>query len=166
MIYIIEGSVFIENVEEFLQKLKKTSTEKNAVLQALDADKLAGEEHVRFAVEKAIRSFETKRNIANELAKEIMLYASGSRQISRAMKLGIHKGLNNIVLVAVGDNLHASVFSDLPEIEQKPVLRYDHSKKKALMDAFGITEEEIEAAGEEKIPLLVLERVALVDVIK
>lgn len=165
MIYIIEGSVFIENVEEFLQKLKKTGTEKNAVLQALDADRLAGEEHVRFAVEKAIRSFETKRNIANELAKEILLYASGSRQISRAMKLGIHNGSNNIVLVAVGDNLEASVFN-FAEIEQKPVLRYDISKKMLLMDAFGITGEEIEAAGEEKIPDLVIERVALVDVIK
>lgn len=166
MLYFIEGSVFIGNVEEFLQKLKKTSKENNAVLQALDADRLAGEEHVRFAVEKAIRSFETKRNIANELAKEILLYASGSRQISRAMKLGIHKGSNNLVLVAVGDNLEASVFSNLDEIEQKPVLRYDNSKKEALMEAFGITEEEIEAAGEEKIPDLVIERVALLDVIK
>lgn len=166
MIYFIEGSVFIEDVEEFLQKLKRTGKEKNAVLQALDANKLAGEEHVRFAVEKAIRSFENKRNIANELAKEILLYASGSRQISRAMKHGIHKGLNNLVLVAVGDNLEASVFSDFAEIEQKPVLRYDNSKKKALMEAFGITEEEIEAAGEEKIPHLVIERVALLDVIK
>jgi KEOPS complex subunit Cgi121 len=166
MIHIFEGSIFIENVEEFLQKLKKTAKEKNAVLQALDADKLAGEVHVKFAVEKAVRSFENKRNIAKELAKEIMLYASGSRQISRAMKLGIHKGLNNLVLVAVGDNLDASVFSDLAEIEQKPVLRYDNSKKKALMEAFGITEEEIKAAGEEKIPDLVIERVALLDVLK
>ena len=162
MIHIIEGKVPIDNVEEFLQKLKKISLEKNLTLQALDADKIAGEEHIRFAVEKAINSFKTGTNIANDLSKEIMLYAAGTRQINKAVKLGIHKGENNIVIVAVGD----SELSGFDEIRPEPVLAYRESKKEALMKAFGITNEELEAVGEEKIPDLVLERVALVDVIK
>jgi KEOPS complex subunit Cgi121 len=162
MIHILQGVVSIDNLEEFLQKLKKISMEKNLTLQALDADKIAGEEHIRFAVEKAINSFKTGTNIAHDLSKEIMLYAAGTRQISRAVGLGIHKGNNNIVLVAVGEE----ELWGFDEIRPEPVLAYRASKKEALMKAFGITNEELEAAGEEKIPELVLERVALVDVIK
>ncbi|MDP3104560.1 MAG: KEOPS complex subunit Cgi121 [Candidatus Methanoperedens sp.] len=162
MIHILEGKVSIDNVDEFLHKLKKISIENNLTIQALDADKIAGEEHIRFAVEKALNSFRTGTAIANDLSKEIMLYAAGTRQISRAVKLGIHKGENNIVLVAVGD----AKLSGFDEIRHEHVLAYNESKKEALMKAFGITNEELEAAGEEKLPELVLERVALVDVIK
>jgi KEOPS complex subunit Cgi121 len=163
MIRILEGIVFIDNVDEFLQKLKKLSKETDTTIAALDADKLAGEKHVRFAIEKAVRSFETRENIANDLAKEIMLYASGSRKITKAVKLGIHKGLNKVVLVAVGETPDLSGFD---EIKPEPLLAYDNSKKESIMETFGITNEEIQAAGEEKIPQLVIERVALLDVIK
>jgi KEOPS complex subunit Cgi121 len=162
MIQILEGKVSIDNVEAFLQMLNKISIEKNLTLQALDADKIAGEEHIRFAVEKAINSFRTGTAIANNLSKEIMLYAAGTRQINRAVKLGIHKGENNIVLVAVGD----AELSGFDEMRPEPVLAYDRSKKETLMKAFGITNEELEAVGEEKLPELVMERVALVDVVK
>ncbi len=162
MIRILEGTVYINNVEEFLSKLRRIGENKNMVIQAMDADKLAGERHVRFAVEKAINSFKTGRNIANELSKEIMLYAAGTRQINKAMKLGIHEGENNIAIVAVGENPDLSCIKITP----KPVLEYRESKKEALMEIFNITKKEIEAVGEDKIPELVLERVALVDVIK
>ncbi|MCX9010257.1 MAG: KEOPS complex subunit Cgi121 [Candidatus Methanoperedens sp.] len=162
-ITILEGTVFIDNIEDFLRKLKRISEEKKITIQVLDADKLAGERHIRFAVEKAANSFRTGTNIANDLAKEIMIYASGTRQISKAMKSGIHKGENNIVLVAIGQEPDLSEFS---EIMPKRVLEYNESKKESIMRAFNITKEEVEAAGGEKIPELVLERVALVDVSK
>jgi KEOPS complex subunit Cgi121 len=163
MIHILQGTVFIDNTEKFLGKIRKTSKDKNMVIQAFDADKLAGEEHIRFAVKKAINSFKTGRNIANDLAKEIMLYAAGTRQINRAMKLGVHNGKNNIVLVAIGVVIDLSAFN---EITPKPVLQYDSSKNDALLQIFNITEEELKAAGMDKIPELVIERVALVDVMK
>ncbi len=162
MLHILEGRVFIDDLDDFLQKLKKIGKEKNLTLQALDADKIAGEEHIKFAVEKAIDSFRSGTGIANDLAKEILLYAAGTRQIKRAVKLGIHKGENNIVLVVVGE----AETTGLDEIRPEPVLAYNEYKKEALMKAFGITDKELEAVGEEKLPELVLERVALVDVIK
>ncbi len=110
-----------------------------------------------------MNSFRKGTNIASDLAHEIILYAAGTRQISRAMKLGIHRGHNNIVLVTVGENAD---LSGLVEITPKPVLQYDQSKKEAILEVFSIAKEEIEAVGEEKIPELVLERVALVDVLK
>jgi len=92
-----------------------------------------------------------------------MLYAAGTRQINRAVKIGVHDGLNNIAIVAVGDMIDLSAFD---EITPCNVLQYSGLKNSALMDIFNITEEEIEAAGADKIPELVLERVALVDVMK
>ncbi|MCZ7393616.1 MAG: KEOPS complex subunit Cgi121 [Candidatus Methanoperedens sp.] len=162
MIKIFEGTIVIDDTEKFLQRLKRISKEKNIAIQALDADKLAGEEHIRFAVEKAINSFKNGRNIAKDLAKEIMLYAAGTRQINRAMRLGVHNRRNNIALVAVGEVVDFA----FNEITPKHVLQYDSSKNDALMDIFNITKEELQAVGEDKIPQLVLERVALVDVIK
>jgi KEOPS complex subunit Cgi121 len=166
MIQILEGTVFIENKELFLKKIKEikeTNAEKNLAIQAFDADKLAGKEHLTFAIEKAINSFKKGTNVANDLGKEIMLYAAGTRQINRAVKIGVHDGWNNIAIVAVGDLIDLSAFD---EITPNNVLKYSGSKNSVLMDIFNITEEEIEAAGADKIPELVLERVALVDVMK
>jgi KEOPS complex subunit Cgi121 len=163
MIQILEGTVFIENKELFLKKIKEISTGKNLAIQALDADKLAGKEHLIFAIEKALDSFRKGTNIANDLAKEIMLYAAGTRQINRALKIGVHDALNNLAIVAVGEMIDLSVFDGVTPCN---VLQYRGSKNSALMDIFNITEEEIQASGADKIPELVLERVALVDVMK
>jgi len=162
MIHILQGTIFIEDIEIFLMKIKEIRKEKDIVILALDADKLAGKDHLMFAIEKAMNSFKTGRNIANDLGKEIMLYAAGTRQINRAMKIGVHNGKNNIVLVAIGEDVDPLVFDIMP----KDVLQYEGAKNRALMDIFNITDEEIKAAGIDKIPELVLERVALVDVLK
>lgn len=166
MIQILEGTVFLENKELFLKKIKEIKEKnagKNLAIQAFDADKLAGKEHLTFAIAKAQDSFNKGKNIANDLAKEIMLYAAGTRQINKAVKIGVHDGLNDIAIVAVGDMIDLSVFD---EIRPHNVLQYSRSKDSALMGIFNITEEEIEAAGADKIQELVLERVALVDVMK
>lgn len=163
MIRILEGTIFIEDIEMFLVKIKEIMKSEDVVILALDADKLAGEKHLMFAIEKAMNSFRTGRNIANDIGKEIMLYAAGTRQINRAMKIGVHKGKNNIALVGIGKDIDLTGFD---EITPGNVLQYDGSKDQVLMDMFNITEEEIKAVGADKIPELVLERVALVDVSK
>lgn len=162
---MISGTLDIPDVGEFLKFLNDIARKHSVVVQALDADKLAGERHLRFAVEKAIRSFELGRNIATSLEMEILLYAAGTRQIGRALDMGVRKGRNNIAIVVVGDGNNA--YSGIKErIIEAPVLEYTKDKRDALMEFFGITDLEVRAAGEEKIPELVLERVALVDVIK
>jgi len=107
--------------------------------------------------------FQIWQNIANDLGKEIMLYASGTRQINRAMKIGVHNGMNNIALVCIGEDIDLSEFDD---ITHGNVLQYDISKESGLMDIFNNNGEEARCAGEDKIPELVIERVALVDVLK
>jgi len=163
MIRILEGSVTVDNVDEFLRIVREEGSKTNSVIQILNADKLAGEDHIRFAVRKAISSFEKGKNVANDLTKELMLYAAGTRQIKKAIKLGIHEGKNNIVVVAIGDEPDLSGFD---YIKPASVLPYTESKKEELMDIFNITDEEVRAVGEDRIPELVRERVALVDVMK
>jgi len=164
MIQVIEGSIDIDNIEPFIKKIKRISVEKKIVIQALDADKFAGYEHVEFAVNKAINSFKAGKNIANDLAKEILLYAAGTRQINRAMKMGAHNGKNNIAIIAVGEPF--DLLSEFNEIIPGNVLQYNESKNACLKEIFNITDNEIEAAGIDKLPELVLERVALVNIAK
>ncbi|HIH44041.1 MAG TPA: hypothetical protein HA257_02855 [Candidatus Methanoperedenaceae archaeon] len=164
-IQIISGLCSISDIESFISGLKDISAKYNVVIQAFDADKIAGEEHLRFAAEKASQAVESSKAIADELALEIMLYASGSRQIGKAIKMGIHRGENNIAIVIVGDG--SGVRKELEKlVREDDVLRYKPSKDGMLMRTFGITEAEVEAAGRDRIPDLVLERVALLDILK
>ncbi len=165
---IVSGLVQIKDLREFLKTLNKISSANNVTIQALDADKIAGERHVRFAVKKATDAMEAHTNVANDLGVEIMRYAAGERQIEKAFSIGLHEGENSAVFVIVGEeqSLSLAVIALLEIIDEKPLLDYSVSKQESIISQFNITESEIEAVGEDKIPELVIERVALVDVLK
>ena len=165
---ILSGLIHIEDLREFLKTLGDISSSNNVTIQALDADKIAGERHVRFAVKKATDAMEAHTNVANDLGVEIMRYAAGERQIEKAFSIGLHEGENKVVFVLVGEEQSLSLASDalLEIIVKKPLLDYSSSKRESIISQFNITESEIAAVGEDKIPELVIERVALVDVLK
>ena len=164
----IGGSVSIRKVPVFLKELASVSSLHNTIVQAMDADKIAGEEHISFAVEKALRAVENGSNVARDTGVEIMRFASGKRQIEEAFSMGVHEGDMNVVFVVLGEPGDVDLtIQDLKEIvSEKPVLAYSESKNEILASQFSITEQEIKAAGKSSIPLLVLERVALVDILK
>ncbi|HJH31600.1 MAG TPA: hypothetical protein C5S50_05365 [Methanosarcinaceae archaeon] len=167
-IKIISGLVHIKDLRGFLRNLNKISSSNNVLIQALDADKIAGERHIRFAVKKAIGAMEAHINVANDLGVEIMRYAAGERQIEKAFSMGLHEGDNRAAFVVIGEKqpvLLASV-ALLGIIDEKPLIGYSTSGRESIISQFNITESEIEAVGEDKIPELVIERVALVDVLK
>jgi len=165
---IVSGLVQIEDLRKFLKTLNNISSANNVTIQALDADKIAGERHIRFAVKKATDAMEAHTNVANDLGVEIMRYAAGERQIEKAFSIGLHEGENSAVFVIVGEeqSLSLAVIALLEIIDEKPLLDYSVSKRESIISQFNITESEIEAVGEDKIPELVIERVALVDVLK
>ncbi|MFC1787497.1 KEOPS complex subunit Cgi121 [Halobacteriota archaeon] len=136
------------------------------IIQVLDADRIASREHISFAVEKAKRAMHDGRNIAKDLGIEILLYASGKRQIEQAMSMGVHPGKNSVAIVIIGDDTKGASTNIKTIIHEAPVLDYTKCKKRKLIKTFDITEAEIRAVGEDKIPELVLERVALLDVMK
>ncbi len=165
---IVAGSISIQSVPDTLEIFKSISSAHNTIVQAMDADKVAGEDHIYFAVRKALRAKENDYNVARDTGIEIMRYASGKRQIEEAFTMGIREGEMNVVLVVLGDieYVQKSVAELRKIIEESPVTEYKESKKDVLADQFAITEKEIGAVGEEMIPYLVLERIALVDVLK
>jgi KEOPS complex subunit Cgi121 len=134
----------------------------------MDSDKIAGEDHIAFAVEKALRAMENGFNIARDTGVEIMRYASGKRQIEEAFSMGVREGEMNVVFVVLGEPEEVDItIRDLANlIEEKPVVDYSESKNKILAIQFSITEQEIAAAGKDRIPQMVLERIALVDILK
>ncbi len=170
-IQVICGNVNIPNLSGFLKSINSIASENDVIIQGLNADLIAGERHLHFAVGKALRAIAAGRNIANDPGIEIMRYASGERQIERSFSIGLCKGENNVVFVLLGkmDNLVLALPALKELITEKPcseLLSYSYSKRQGIISVFGITDAEIEASGEEHIPELVVERVALADFAK
>ncbi len=170
-IQVICGAVRIADLSSFLKTINTIASENKVTIQGLNADLIAGEKHLHFAVGKALRAIASGSNVAKDPGVEIMRYAAGERQIERSFSIGLHEGENNAVFVLLGkiDDLLIA-FSELRKlIEEKPcseLLAYSSSKRKGILSLFGITAEEIEASGEEHITELVIERVALANFVK
>jgi len=132
-----------------------------------DAEKMAGLMHAESAVRHAQHSISNGAAISNSFEMEALLYAAGSRQCSIAASFGIHEGKNLLFICCCPSKSDAwnalarhMVFTN--EIWDEPV----PEKTNRLMALFGITPEEIDAAGADRVTALVLERVALLDVSK
>ncbi|MDD2665594.1 MAG: KEOPS complex subunit Cgi121 [Methanocellales archaeon] len=163
---IIGGIVDIDDVEAFIKMLNEVAKKHRVIVQAIDANQIASRDHILFAVEKASRAMREGRNIAKDLGLEILLYASGKRQIEQAMSMGVHSGKNYVAIVIIGDDTTGASSELKTVLHEAPVLDYTECKKRKLVKTFDITEAEINAVGDDKIPELVLERVALLDIMK
>lgn len=157
------GRPLIKDRGEFISAQKDLQAKLGCVIQALDASVVVSKRHLTFAAEKALSAFFEGRNVAKDLGVEILRYASGQRQIERALIMGISKSTKRVALMVIPKGIHpcpkAEELSGLLEIDDLGP-SFD---PQAVKETFGITAEEIWAAGEEKIPELVIERVALVD---
>jgi KEOPS complex subunit Cgi121 len=170
-IQIVCGVISVPNLSGFLKTVSSIASENEVVIQGLNADLIAGERHLHFAIRKALRAVAAGKNIAKDPGIEIMRYAAGERQIERSFSIGLREGENNAVFVLFGkmDNVILALSAIRVLIDVKTcseILAYSNSKKNGILSLFGITSEEIEASGEEHIPELVIERVALVDFLK
>lgn len=135
---------------------------KNCTVQLLNADGIAGYEHILHATVHAVKSFERNENIAKDLGLEICVRASAQRQISKALSiLGIKEGEMNVCAVAVdcSENIMDEVESILDKRDDD-VLKPDTA---LLKDIYGISDAEIETSKSisnvmvERTTLLILE---------
>jgi KEOPS complex subunit Cgi121 len=174
---IVAGDVSISNVDDFLSGLKAIAHKYAVTIQAMNAELIAGEEHIKSAVEKAIRALKSKRGITSDFGLEILLYASGRRQIERALGMGVTEGKKNVAIVIVDERGEKDLEVVAEEVKRKigieevPIRELESelsnsNKKERIKEFYNITEAEINAVGEEKLKMLVLERVALLDVLK
>ncbi|ABE52273.1 Protein of unknown function DUF509 [Methanococcoides burtonii DSM 6242] len=167
-IQLIEGSLVIDELQRFLKGLSSIASEHDVIIQGMDAGKIAGKAHIDHAISKAMKAMENGTNIAKDLGVEMMRYASGKKQIGEAFSIGLSEGRLDVVFIIIGAPVNvgeaAKKISSLVELSD--VLKYSVSKNEQLISQFSITDAELEAVGEDRIPELVLERVALVDILK
>lgn len=91
-------NVRINDVDTFIKKVK--SIIHPVRIQMVDASRIAGFLHIQFAFINAQKSFEQRRAISENLEMETLLYASGQRQISKAIEmLGIRPTTSEIVVL-------------------------------------------------------------------
>jgi len=174
MIVVIGAYGIIKNIDSFVQHLLLFSKKENLVIQAFDATGIYGKEHLISATIHAQRAFEQGRNSTNSLGLEILLYAAGERQIQKAIKnLGVKKGKQQIAFILTNDmaqktnrRIKKAVIKRLLEmfhlISDDTVLEGNRNTLKR----FGITSQELSTLPESNYGNLILEKIALVDVIK
>ena len=162
-IRLLFGKPVIRDMGLLISAIKDLQSRHGCIVQALDADKIAGERHILFAAKKALAAFSEARNIAKDAGMEIMRYASGERQIERAHFMRVSDRTKRIALVLAGSG--SGSLPDASELSQ--IIELDGLGgsfcAKAVKEAFNISSEELRAVGEERIEDLVIERVALVD---
>lgn len=152
----------VSNAEEVLRTARDAGGV-DASVQLMRASMVFGRIHLESAIDHAIRSFEQARNASNSLATETLLYASGTRQIDGAIKkMGIREGDSEIALVAFGEFSLAELLEKANFKQDDSVLDGDAS----MLVGYGISEKEIASVPDSKVFDLVLERVAMVDLLK
>ena len=169
MIKIIGAKVNIDKVEDFLKQIGSFAHNNNVIIQAFDADLVYGKNHLISAYKHAKRAMEQKTNTTNSLEMEILLYASGERQLKLAIpKMGIKKGKTNIAFILINqktnflDELANNMLKYFNLTRNDQVLNGDENTLKK----FGISETEIKTVMKTKYGHLILEKVAKVDIIK
>jgi Uncharacterized conserved protein len=153
--------------EDLVRRAQLAGQRSHCRIVCLDAERMAGRRHVEAAVRHAIRAYEGGTAIADSLEMEVLLYAGGTRQTSIGRTFGMRPDTRRLYLCFIPASKQAVV-------EMEPWVRYtedwdeclDEEKIHALALLFGITREECEAAGRDRIQDLVIERVALLDVYK
>jgi KEOPS complex subunit Cgi121 len=146
----------ITDYNELLNKISKSNN--GCTIQLMNAEGIAGREHVAHAAIHAIKSFLRKENISNSLGLEICVRTSGQRQISQALKiLGITNGNIRLCVVAIDcDDKIMRTLGNLLGERDDMVLEAEVDKLKKI---YNITE--IQATTAESITKLLMERTTL-----
>jgi len=167
---IVFGSISIPDLPAFLKSLNVFSGEFGVKIQGFDARKIADADHLMFAVHRASQAFAAGTNQAKDIGLESMRFSSGQKQIDKSFSMGLIQGENRGLFVFFGasdEQLKSAqnAFLDVFSLKEDVPLSLDE-KKPFLMKQFGITDEELNVVGADKLKELVMERVALVDIVR
>ncbi len=175
-IEIVRTTGIISDVSIVMEQLQKLSKSHNVLIQLVKADIIFSHLHIISAVEHAVRSFEQGHNATGSLDLEMLLYLSGERQIHKAItKVGISNEDENHVLIIVGELQNNKDYSGkiTPSIIEKICAKTHISRSKKdikgsliTLQQFGITNNELQTLKPTQYEGLILEKVAMVDLIK
>lgn len=153
-------SVPAGRARSLLDTVTKKAAASGASVLVVDADMVFGLDHLRSALYHAKRALDEGSNISDSLAMETLLYASGERQLSSAIrKMSVGDQTERIVVAQLSGDVTAAVgWIHLKDVPQE----ISHER----LGKFGISETELATIGNRRPEELVLERVAAVDVLK
>ncbi len=143
-----------------LREVQAYARSRGGWAQLLDAGRILGKDHILSAFEHARRAFAQGTNSTESLEMELLLYASGERQISRAIAVAGVRARRPFALVCGG--LRAA------EVIRRAGWRRDDGvlgPSPAKLRSIGVSGAEARSAGSRAADL-VLERVARVDLLK
>jgi tRNA threonylcarbamoyladenosine modification (KEOPS) complex Cgi121 subunit len=163
--------VDFDKAEAFLKASRK-QTRQNVEIQFFDAELIATQEHLYFAILNALQVFKNKTNRSKSLAMEAILYASAQRQIQRAIEqCGIKPQTKNMAMTIIDEDpkqiqdVLKSVTKCVGSKPNESVLGLTKAKEEKIKKTFKITDTELrtlEYCKQKKaIVNLVIERVAL-----
>lgn len=171
---LLECRVDIADLDAFVARLGGIGERHGVTIQAFDARYVAGRGHLERAVELADRAIDRGENVARDRAVEILLYAAGRRQITRALEMGVSEGRNRaVILVDSGtdggsrdEDAETAALETLRErIDPDPEPTLETVDEARLCEFFEITDAE-RGATDATLDELVCERVALLEVEK
>ena len=137
----------IDSVSETLDLIDSIKKD-GEIIQLLNADSVAGINHVTHGVNQAFLAFERGENLAKDISVEIVLRCSGQRQISKAFKiLGLKEGEMNLCAILVDCDDYTDELSSVFTLDND-VLLPDNEK---LMDTYGISDEEVKNISVEDL---------------
>ncbi len=151
----------IKNVSDVLMRIKDIAG--HGTIQLLQAQRVAGEEHLLHSTQQALLSFQRKENLSQDLGLEICLRASAQRQISRAIQiLGITEGQQALAAVIV--NCQEDAFPKLEIILGPSDNKVLKSDLESLKEIYKISDTELRA--HQNVKRVLIERTALLNLEK
>jgi KEOPS complex subunit Cgi121 len=158
----------IRDPAALLRDLRAIAADHDARIICFNADMIAGRVHAAAAVARALRAFEEGDTLSNTLEMESLLFAASSRQCNIAASFGIHEGENRLYICCYPARAEIwAALEPLFHFVQESWDTISPEKRKRLMETFMISPEEITAAGGNgRFVDLVLERVALLQVMR
>jgi KEOPS complex subunit Cgi121 len=150
----------IQNINEISKKeLGENNKNSSCTIQLLNAQGIAGEEHIRHATIHALKAFSRDENIADDLGLEICVRASGGRQISKALQLlGLKEGNMDICAVAV--DCDQDILQKIGEVLGRRDDEVLLPREDVLKKLYRISDVEEETAG--RVSGVIMEKTALI----
>ncbi|PWR72254.1 KEOPS complex subunit Cgi121 [Methanospirillum lacunae] len=152
--------------KDFLQKLRALGKKSKCSLICVDRNSVAGRRHVEAALHFAFRSFKSDSPISRSLEVESLLYAAGTRQTGLIGPFGVKPGENEcyLCLIPPSDEAEKELHEFMDFVDHENWEEISSEKLQCLQKLFGISENELQITGIERITDLVLERVALLNI--
>ncbi|MCP8304016.1 MAG: hypothetical protein H3Z50_00865 [archaeon] len=160
--------VHVDDPKEFIGKLREEFP--SLTVQALDADFVAGFEHLKSILQQSWIAFNRGISYSKKLDLELIVRVACDSQINRALKtVGLRSETMDLALVAIGDQKNLKSFAEammgLGEISDS-VLKLTPKKETFLMRHHGISPNLVKAtvADKNRLAMILSEKANLLRV--